>query len=117
MDNRSAETDFFRATRLLEQGQREEGLQALASLLEQHEGWLKTRVGRPLYEAIQVQRAFSLMHLQKNSEAKPLLEEATISMLTSKLGAMFIVILGAAITNSVFTLKQGHSLSAPTRSA
>jgi len=29
-----------------------------------------------MYEAIQVQRAFSLTHLQKNA-AKPLLEEAT----------------------------------------
>jgi tetratricopeptide (TPR) repeat protein len=37
---------------------------------------LKTAEGRPVYEAIQVQRAFSLMHLQNNLEAKPLLEEA-----------------------------------------
>ena len=77
MDERSTEKDFLRATRLLEQGQREEGLHVLASLLVQHEDWLKTAKGRPIYEAIQVQRAFSLMHLQKNLEAKPLLEEAT----------------------------------------
>jgi tetratricopeptide (TPR) repeat protein len=58
------------------QGHREEGLQALAAILVKHGGWLQTAEGRPVYEAIQVQRAFSLMHLQKNVEANPLLEEA-----------------------------------------
>ena len=77
MDERSAQTELSCATALLEQGHREEGLQALASILVKYEDWLKTADGRPLYEAIQVQRAFSLMHLQKNLEAKPLLEEAT----------------------------------------
>jgi tetratricopeptide (TPR) repeat protein len=84
MDERSAETDLSRATALLEQGHREEGLQALASILVKYEDWLKTAEGRPLYEAIQVQRAFSLMHLQRNLEAKPLLEEATQFELDTK---------------------------------
>jgi tetratricopeptide (TPR) repeat protein len=66
-----------RATRLLEQRQREEGLHALVSLLVKHEQWLKTTEGRPTYEAVQVQRAFSLMHLERNLEAKPLLEEVS----------------------------------------
>jgi tetratricopeptide (TPR) repeat protein len=77
MNASPAETDFSFATALLEQGNREEGLQALAAILVKHEGWLQTAEGRPVYEAIQVQRAFSLMHLQKNVEAKPLLEQAT----------------------------------------
>jgi tetratricopeptide (TPR) repeat protein len=84
MDERSAETDLSRATALLEQGHREEGLQALASILVKYEDWLKTAEGRPLYEAIQVRRAFSLMHLQRNLEAKPLLEEATQFELDTK---------------------------------
>jgi tetratricopeptide (TPR) repeat protein len=84
MDERSAETDLSRATALLEQGHREEGLQALASILVKYEDWLKTAEGRPLYEAIQVQRAFSLMHLQRNLEAEPLLEEATQFELDTK---------------------------------
>jgi tetratricopeptide (TPR) repeat protein len=71
-----AEIDLFCAVALLEQGHREEGLQALGAILVKHEFWMKTAEGRPLYEAIQVQRAFSLMHLQRNLEAKPLLEEA-----------------------------------------
>ena len=76
MKERSAETEVSHATALLERGQREEGLHALASILVRYEDWLRTAEGRPVYEAIQVQRAFSLMHLQKNLEARPLLEEA-----------------------------------------
>ena len=77
MNKSSPASDLFCATTLLEQGHREEGLQALSSILVKYEEWLKTVEGRPLYEAVQVQRAFSLMHLQKNLEAKSLLEEAT----------------------------------------
>jgi len=77
MNEISAEIDFCRARALLEQGHREEGLQALSSMLATYEEWLKTTEGRDAYEAIQIQRAFSLMHLQRNLEAKPLLEEAT----------------------------------------
>ena len=76
MNESPAETDFACATALLQQGHREEGLQALAAILVKHGSWLQTVEGRPVYEAIQVQRAFSLMHLRKNVEAKPLLEEA-----------------------------------------
>jgi tetratricopeptide (TPR) repeat protein len=76
MEESQAEKDFSGATALLEQGHREEGIQALAAILVKHKWWLQTAEGRPVYEAIQLQRAFSLMHLQKNVEAKPLLEEA-----------------------------------------
>jgi tetratricopeptide (TPR) repeat protein len=77
MNESPAVTDFYAAYALLEQGHREEGLQALATTLLQHKHWLRTAEGRPVDEAIQVQRAFSLMHMQNNLEAKPLLEEAT----------------------------------------
>jgi len=77
MNESPVEEDFSAAYTLLEEGHREEGLQALAAILVKHEPWLTTAEGRPVYEAIQVQRAFSLLHLQNNLEAKPLLEEAT----------------------------------------
>ena len=77
MSENSAENDLCRATALLEQGHREDGLQALSSILVNYGDWLKTADGRVVYEAVQVQRAFSLMHLQRSLEAKPLLEEAT----------------------------------------
>jgi tetratricopeptide (TPR) repeat protein len=72
-----AEIDLFCAVALLEQGHREQGLQALGAILVKHDPWLNTAEGRPVYEAIQVHKAFSRKHLQKNLEAKPLLEEAT----------------------------------------
>jgi tetratricopeptide (TPR) repeat protein len=77
MNEDSVESDFRRATTLLEQGHREDGLQALSAMLVDYADLLKTPDGRAVYEAVQVQRAFSLMHLQRNLEAKPLLEEAT----------------------------------------
>jgi tetratricopeptide (TPR) repeat protein len=75
--NASAMVDFFCATIFLEQGNREQGLHALASMLTEYSEWLATAEGRDMYEFIQVQRAFSMMHLQRNLEARPLLEEAT----------------------------------------
>ncbi|MEP6644151.1 MAG: hypothetical protein ABJA69_06620 [Acidobacteriaceae bacterium] len=77
MNESSAEADLSRAAALLEEGHREEGLQAISSILAKDDHWLKTTEGRPMYKAVQVQRAFSPMHLQRNLEAKPLLEEAT----------------------------------------
>ena len=84
MNESSAEADFCAAYALLEQGHREEGLQALEATLLKHEHWLRTTEGRPVYEAIQVQRAFSLMNMQNNVAAKPLLEEATQFDLTAE---------------------------------
>lgn len=74
--NASAMVDLFCATTFLEQGNREQGLQALASMLTEYSEWLGTPEGRDMYEFIQLQRAFSLMHLGKNLEAQPLLEQA-----------------------------------------
>lgn len=72
----SAEIDLFCAIALLEREEREEGLRSLASILAKYENWLKTAEGRSVYEAVQVQRAFSLMHANKGLEARPLLEQA-----------------------------------------
>jgi len=70
------EIDLFCALALLEQEKREQGVEALSSILTEHSDWLKSLEGREVYEVIQVERAFSLMHLQRNLEAQPLLEEA-----------------------------------------
>ena len=72
----SAEIDLFCAIALLEREQREEGLRSLESILMKYENWLKTPDGRSVYEAVQIQRAFSPMHAEKGLEARPLLEQA-----------------------------------------
>jgi len=72
----SAVVELFCATTFLEQDNREQGLRALASMLGEYRDWLATPEGRPMYEFIQVQRAFSLVHLGRNLEARPLLEAA-----------------------------------------
>lgn len=72
----SAVVELFCATTLLEQNNREEGLRALVSMLSEYSGWLASPEGHPMYEFIQLQRAFSLMHLGRNLEARPLLEAA-----------------------------------------
>lgn len=46
-------------------------------MLIEYREWLKSTDGRAVYELVQIHRAFSLMHLQRNLEARPLLEEAT----------------------------------------
>lgn len=45
-------------------------------MLSEYRDWLATPEGRPMYEFIQVQRAFSLIHLGRSLEARPLLEAA-----------------------------------------
>jgi tetratricopeptide (TPR) repeat protein len=72
----SAQIDFFEATLVIEAGQREQGIQALSSILNGNPSWLESNEGRDLYEKIQVQRGFALMHLSKGAEARPILEEA-----------------------------------------
>ena len=71
-----AEIDFFCAVSLLEQDRRDEGVQALSAMLVEHKALFSTAEGRDLYELVQVQRAFSLLHLERQEEARPLLEEA-----------------------------------------
>jgi tetratricopeptide (TPR) repeat protein len=72
----SAEIDLFWAMSLIEQNKREQALQALSAMLIKYGGWFKNPGGQYLYRLVQLQRAFSLMHLERNHEARPLLEEA-----------------------------------------
>jgi tetratricopeptide (TPR) repeat protein len=72
-----AQIDFFEATLLIEDGQIELGLQALSFILSDNSLLLRSKEGRELYERIQIQRGFSLMHLSRCAEARPILEEAS----------------------------------------
>ena len=72
----SAVVEMFCATTFLARDKPEQGLRVLASMLCEYRDWLSTPEGRPMYEFIQVQRAFSLIHLGRNLEARPLLEAA-----------------------------------------
>jgi tetratricopeptide (TPR) repeat protein len=71
-----AVVDLFCATTFLEQDNPGQGLRALASMLSEYRDWFASPVGRPMYEFIQIQRAFSLIRLGRNLEARPLLEAA-----------------------------------------
>ena len=53
-------------------------------MLIEHKAWFNTPEGRDLYELVQVQRAFSLIHVERNEEARPLLEEALAFQLDSE---------------------------------
>lgn len=79
-----AEIDFFCALSLLEQDKEDEGVQALSAMLIQYRAWFNTPEGRDLYELLQVQRAFSLIHLERKEEARSLLEEAVAFHLDSE---------------------------------
>jgi tetratricopeptide (TPR) repeat protein len=67
---------YFEATLLISQEKREEALDMLSKLLRDHPNDLTEGEGRELYEQIQVQRSFTLMHLERYADASPLLEEA-----------------------------------------
>jgi tetratricopeptide (TPR) repeat protein len=79
-----AEIDFFCALSLLEQDKRLEGVEAMAEMLIRHKELFNTPEGRDLYQLVQVQRAFSLAHLERKEEARPLLEEAVAFQLDSE---------------------------------
>jgi tetratricopeptide (TPR) repeat protein len=72
-----AEVDLFRAISLLEANKREQGVQNLSAILAEYADWFKNPASRDVYEIVQLQRAFSLVHLERNEEALPLLEEAS----------------------------------------
>lgn len=79
-----AEIDLFRATSLLKENRREEGLRNLSAMLIEYAEWIRSPEGRDMYDLVQLQRAFSLMHLEKYEEARPLLEEATAFQLDTE---------------------------------
>lgn len=68
---------YFEARLLASQEKREEALDMLSRLLRDHQKDLTEGEGRELYEQIQTQRSFTLMHLERFAEARPLLEEVT----------------------------------------
>jgi tetratricopeptide (TPR) repeat protein len=72
-----AEIDLFRAISLLKANKREEGVRNLAAMLAEYADWFKNPDSRDVYEMVQLQRAFSLVHLERNEEALSLLEEAS----------------------------------------
>jgi tetratricopeptide (TPR) repeat protein len=73
----SVQIDFLEATLLIEGDQSEVALQILSLILGDKELWFHSTDGRELYEKIQVQRGFTLMHISKPAEARPILEEAS----------------------------------------
>ena len=72
----SAQIDYFVAISLIEGGQQKEGVQALSRIAGDASRWLGSNEGRELYERVQVERGFTLMHIPNYAEARPLLEEA-----------------------------------------
>jgi tetratricopeptide (TPR) repeat protein len=78
-----AEIDLFRARALLKENKREEGLQRLSAMLVEYSDLFKNPEAHDVYEMVQVQRAFSLVHLERKQEALPLLEEALSFQLES----------------------------------
>lgn len=71
-----AQIDFFAATLMIDEDKRENGLEALSRVLKNYSGLFQEGEGREMYEEIQMQRGFTLMHLSKHREARPILEEA-----------------------------------------
>lgn len=72
-----AEIALFRAISLLKANKREEGLRNLTAILAEYADWFRNPDSRDVYEMVQLQRAFSLVHLERNEEALPLLQEAS----------------------------------------
>jgi len=68
--------DVVVATMLVDEGKSEDALQELSRLLTKYKKQIHIDEFRELYENIQAQRAFILMHLSRDDEARPILEEA-----------------------------------------
>jgi len=71
-----AEVDLLRAISLLKMNEREKGVQSLKAILSDYADLFKNPDSREVYEMVQLERAFSLVHLERKEEALPLLEEA-----------------------------------------
>ena len=71
----SLQIRYFDATLLISQDKREEGLDVLSTILKDHSTDLQQGEGRDLYEEIQIQRGFTLMHLERYADARLVLEE------------------------------------------
>jgi tetratricopeptide (TPR) repeat protein len=70
--------DYFLAVLLITQGKREEGLSTLSSIVKEKAGILANdEEGQKLYQDVQMQRGFTLMHLGLYEDARRLLEECS----------------------------------------
>jgi tetratricopeptide (TPR) repeat protein len=97
---------YFEATLLISQEKREEALDMLSKLLRDHPNDLTEGEGRELYEQIQVQRSFTLMHLERYADASPLLEEARLSSYPPGAAAKCFAIWGVVTLHLDVTLMQ-----------
>ena len=70
----SAQIDLFAAKLFIKEGNREAAIQALSCLLGTYADWLSTKQGESLYQEIQTERAFTLMHMLRYEKARPILE-------------------------------------------
>lgn len=71
----AAQVDYFEATLLIAEGKSEEGLRALSIIVEKYPNELADQEGRALHEQIEMQRAFALIQLDRNEDARVILEE------------------------------------------
>ena len=80
-----AQIDLCAAQALLADDRRERGLEALSEMLSKYADFFQNdKESRELYEQVQLQRGFSLMHGSKYKDARPLLEEATSFQLSQE---------------------------------
>ena len=73
---KQAKVDFTEATLLIEEGRKEEGITVLSNLVRGYGDRFGKEEQRDFYEAVQIQRGFTLMHLERYKEACPILAEA-----------------------------------------
>jgi tetratricopeptide (TPR) repeat protein len=79
----SDQIDYFAATLLISQGKHEEAVRALSIISKKYSTALDGE-GRELYEQIQIQRGFALMHLLRYADARAVLEEVVLFQLSSE---------------------------------
>src|SRR5277367_4453568 len=115
----SAQIEFFKATLLVTQGKRVEGLEVLSAILKGGSNIFEGEEGRELYEQIQMQRGFTSMHLARYEDARPLLEEVVSYQPSSEyrsdihcqLGRCYSELELYALAREQFQLVQGLGVS------
>lgn len=79
----SLQIRYFDATLLISQGRRDEALAELSKILKDHSQDLQQGEGRELHEQIQIERGFTLMHLERYADARLALEEVATFVLSA----------------------------------
>jgi tetratricopeptide (TPR) repeat protein len=90
-----AQVESFAAKILISEGKQEEGVSELSRILKEYPGVFEDPEGRELYNQIQIQRGFTLMHLAQYSDARGALEEVDINQLAREIRADLHSHLGA----------------------